>query len=352
MKARWFNLRQDSNTCDEHSETIKDLELVHWVEEKDSFRGIARREGQRIERMYETLHELHEAILELGPVSITSSKADVTLFAISGVFDGHIMALRQSGRNVRRFLVREELFEPLYGSVQNCIDHLLSNNALDCELELKHLHDMAKKLDLQGAEVDQSRDYSRLEIDVTAALQHIDIFEDHFEDNADAFSIFELGYSVGRLFSSAQNLVSLEPDALMAREYEMSYKERGKMGKSKDRKSQRLDQLFRCMVQLVESNPALSRMKPLEVAKLAADDASQENPLLWSQGRGQIESYLSRHSWARRLYQLPGLCSAMNPFSSSSTKARWAVPFAMPSAFTASFIDRRTLPLLPPLNRV
>jgi hypothetical protein len=29
--------------------------------------------------------------------------------------------------------------------------------------------------------------------------------------------------------------------------------------------------------------------------------------------------------------------------------ARWAVPLDMPSAFTASFNDSRTVPLLPPL---
>ncbi|APG48231.1 hypothetical protein [Phaeobacter porticola] len=289
-------MKQDDSACDDGSGTIKNLELVHWVEHKESFRLVARSEGHPVEQMYETFPELYEAISELGPLSIASPKADVALFAISGEFDGHIMAVRQSGRNIRRFLVREDFFDALYGSVQNCIDHLLSNNALDCELELKHLCDMAHELHLQGAEIDQDRDYSRLEIDVTAALQHISIFEDHFGDNADAFNIFELGYSVGRLFSSAQNLVSLEPDARKAREYENSYKDRGKMGKSKDRKSQRLDQLFERMAQLVESNPVLARMKPIEVAKLAVDDAAKENPSLWSQGRGQVEMYLTTYA--------------------------------------------------------
>lgn len=289
-------MEQDNNTCDGQTETLKDLEMVHWVEEKDSLRVIARRDGYRVERMYETFHELYEKILEMGPLSVSSPKADVALFAISGEFDGHIMALRQSGRNIRRYLVREDHFEALYGNVQNCIDQLLSNNALDCELELKHLYDIAEKLNLLGAEIDQDRDYTRLEVDVIAALQLMNIFDDHFENTANAFNIFELGYSVGRLFSSAQNLVTLEPDANKAHEYEKSYKDRGKMGKSKDRKSQRLDQLFECMVQLVESNPVLARMKPIEVAKLAVDDAVKENPSLWSQGRGQVETYLTTYA--------------------------------------------------------
>lgn len=289
-------MKQDNNACDADSGTIKDLELIHWVEHKDSFRVVARSEGHRVEHMYETFPELYEAILELGPLSIASPKADVALFVISGEFDGHIMAVRHSGRNIRRFLVREDLFDELYGNVESCIDHLLSNNAMDCELELHHLCSMAEKLGLHRSEIDRDRDYSRLEIDLTAAIQHIGIFEDHFKGNAEAFNIFELGYSVGRLFSSAQNLVSLEPDARKAREYERSYKDRGKMGKSKDRKSQRLDQLFECMVQLVESNPVLARMKPIEVARLAVDDAAKENPSLWSQGRGQVEIYLTTYA--------------------------------------------------------
>lgn len=104
---------------------------------------------------------------------------------------------------------------------------------------------------------------------------------------------FELGYCVGRLFSSAQNLATLEPDAVRAEEYKESYRERGKKGKSQDRKGARLDHLFACITDLVAQNPALSRLKPIDVAKLAIHDAAIQNPGLWTQGRGQLEQYLT-----------------------------------------------------------
>jgi hypothetical protein len=187
-------------------------------------------------------------------------------------------------------LIRSDLFEAEYGSVRDCLDHILSNNAVDCELELTHLYDLAELLNLSATEVDPERDYGRIEIDVTAALQLIDLAS----ENGETYSFdFELGYCVGRLFSSAQNLVTLEPDARKAKDYEQSYRERGRKGKSQDRKQARLDHLFACIENLVAQNPALSRLKPVEVAKLASQDAASENPNLWSQGRGQLEHYVT-----------------------------------------------------------
>ena len=272
---------------------ITDLEMVHWVDEQSSMRSIAQARGKRVEKIYETFQELNDAILKEGPLVISSPIVDVTIFAPDGRFDGHLIAIRHSGRNVRRFLIRCDFFEKQYGSVTNCIDHISSNNAVDCELELAHLGDLADALELSQTKIDPERDYGRLEVDIVAALQLLKIVDDLNGGEGTIPPDFEFGYCVGRLFSSIQNLATLEPDAVKASEYERSYKERGKKGKSRDRKDARQDHLFECIERLVEQNPALSRLKPLDVAKLACQDAISQNPDLWTQGSGQLEQYLT-----------------------------------------------------------
>ena len=278
---------------DEENGKIQNLELVHWVDESESMRGQALRDGHRPEQVYETFDELYASILEHGPLVVPTNKVDIVFFAPSGVFDGHIIALRQSGRNVRRILIRSDHFDDLFGTVSGCIDHVLSNNVPECALELKHLHDLADELGLSADAVDASRDVSRMEIDIIAALQLLEVLDVSFVDDESRRAIFEIGFSVGRLFSSAQNYATLEPDAIKAQNYERSYAERGKKGKSKDRKRERLDHLFVHIIELTSTNAALSRLRPLDVAKLAFEDAAKEKPKLWSQGGGQLEQYLT-----------------------------------------------------------
>lgn len=280
----------------DESEEISDLELVHWVEEKSSMRGKAVREGKRVDKPYDTFQELYDAILEHGALVVATDRADAMFFTPDGRFDGDLIAVRQSGRNMRRFLISRETFQAQFGAVSNLIDHVLSNNAVDCVLEMAHLRDMAEKLNLSPNKIDRDRKYDRLEIDVVAAMQVVSIFEEWSGTRAEDDGGFELGYCVGRLFSSAQNLVTLEPDASKAGEYRQSYAERGKKGRSKDRRAQRLDHLFRHLVALVEANSAFSRLKPIEVGRLAMADAAQENPTLWSQGKGQLDQYLSHYA--------------------------------------------------------
>ena len=283
----------DKNGTANPAEKIANLELIFWVDEASSMRGMAQRDGLEVQELYQTYDELYEALVEHGSLVIATPKVDVIFSAVSGVFEGNIVALRQSGRNVRRFLIRESNFDRQYGTVRNCLDHILSNNAVDCELELKHLFDMADALDVSATEIDVSRDYSRLEVDVLAALQMVDILQKISDNDSVCSFEFELGFCAGRLFSSAQNLVSLEPDARKADDYERSYRERGKKGKSKNRRAERLDHLFTCIESLVLRNPAFSRLKPIEAAKLASQDAVAQNPSLWSQGLGQLEQYLT-----------------------------------------------------------
>lgn len=115
---------------------LRDLESIDWVEEENSMRGFAKKFGVPVKHNYANFNEFHSAILERGPISVASPIVDVHFFALNGDFDGHIMAVRHSGRNIRRFLIREGLFEMQYGSFQGCLDHIMSNNAVDCELEI------------------------------------------------------------------------------------------------------------------------------------------------------------------------------------------------------------------------
>ncbi|WP_298922652.1 hypothetical protein [uncultured Roseobacter sp.] len=272
---------------------IANLEIVHWAKKGESFRERALEDGLRVERLYKTFAELYCALEEHGPFIIASSMVDVVFVAVGGEFDGHVMVVRQSGRNIRRFLIRSDTFEDEYGSFQNCLDHMGSNNAVGVEIELKHLKDLAETLNLDPEKIDPARSYGRLETDIIAALQLWGVAQDLAGDDPETDYVFRLGFSVGRLFSSAQNLATLEPDADRAMQYEKSYRERGKKGKSKDRRAKRLDHLFAHIQKLVNVNPDLSRMKPIEVAKLALSDAVEEDPDLWSQGQGQLEVYLS-----------------------------------------------------------
>ncbi|MEX0970815.1 MAG: hypothetical protein WD046_10270 [Paracoccaceae bacterium] len=275
------------------TEKITDLEMVHWVDEQSSMRGMAKAGGKRPEKTYESFQELYDAILKDGTLVFSSPVVDVVIFAPEGRFEGHLIAVRHSGRNVRKFLIRADLFDDEYGNFSNCLDHIRSNNAADCELELTHLQDLADQFELSPTTFDRERVYGRLEIDIVAALQFIKIVDDLGGGEGTYPPDFELGYCVGRLFSSIQNLATLEPDAVKAHEYEKSYKDRGKKGKSRDRKEARQDQLFECIERLVSQNPALSRFRPLDVAKLACKDAMLQNSDLWTQGSGQLEQYLT-----------------------------------------------------------
>lgn len=58
---------------------------------------------------------------------------------------------------------------------------------------------------------DESRTLSRMDVDLVATMQLLGVFERGFEaGDEDARFAFSVGYSVGRLFSSVQNLATLE----------------------------------------------------------------------------------------------------------------------------------------------
>lgn len=222
---------------------IENLELIHWVNEEESISGQARKYGEPITEQYSTFDEVRSAILAKGPISITTNWANLHVFVLDGEFDNELMVLRQSGLNIRRFLVRECFFVDSFGDFQGCIDHHLSFNAVDCELEISHLESIAEKLDLDAEEIDRKRDYSRLKIDVTAGIQLLKIITDTFGpygDDQDADWAFSIGFSVGRIFSSIQKTTNFEPMAHKGFAHDKNYRAKGKKSGSKKRKYERL----------------------------------------------------------------------------------------------------------------
>ena len=135
-----------------------------------------------------------------------------------------------------------------------------------------------------------------LEMDLTAALQLSSVASEYVEKEGDYWGIFELGFCVGRLFSSVQNMATLEGKAHKADHYKASYKERGRKSRSSERRKARVERLLLYLETLVAANNAMARLKPIRVAETAIQDAAQERPDLWKQGKGQLEGYLGERA--------------------------------------------------------
>lgn len=273
---------------------IPNLELVEWVEPDHSLRKLAKESGKPMQLKNQNFEGIFEAIRSQGDIFIATPFADLTIFAPIGRYEGCLVAVRQSGVNVRRFLIKSDTFSNMFSDYENMIDHLLSNNSIECEIELQHLRDFSDAVEDGQVEVDDDPCAGRLKIDIIAAKQIIELYEEFYDaSDADTHAIFATGFSVGRLFSSIQNLASLEDKALSAAKYRAKYQERGKKGKSDLRKGQRLLHLLNHMERLQRENPAFGRLRPIALGEIALQDASKEDPKLWSQGRGQLEAYLT-----------------------------------------------------------
>ncbi len=276
----------------EELEKIPNLEMVNWVAEDDSLRAHFRENGTPIERWYETYDEARAAILRDGPIIVATRKFDLLVQVLGGRFDDEIMAIRTSGRNVRRFLIREKFFAERFGTFENLMNQLISNRMVDCEIEETHLRDYFKELELDKVDF-ETHDFDRLEIDLVAANQLLDLKDAMTGGDEGLEYLFATGFSVGRLFSGIQNMVTLEHDARKSHEYEESYRERGRKGKSSERRQARIEHLLCSLEALVSSNPDMSSMPPKQVAQLAVEKAAEESPELWSQGKNQLDQYLT-----------------------------------------------------------
>ncbi|MCX5517768.1 hypothetical protein OSH10_04920 [Kaistia defluvii] len=105
---------------------------------------------------------------------------------------------------------------------------------------------------------------------------------------------FDLGYLAGRIFSEYQVKAGIEAYALAGMGFEkLKAKRAHKAGeKSAGKRIERIASLVAHMERLAGGSPAVLRIGPLGLARLAGQDASAENPSLWSQGLGQVEEYL------------------------------------------------------------
>ncbi|MEB3418945.1 hypothetical protein ACFSDD_13240 [Salipiger marinus] len=117
-----------------------------------------------------------------------------------------------------------------------------------------------------------------------------------FGDEAAEFTsqVFDFGFAAGRIYSEMSVKQSIEADALEGLKSLETKKKRSKAAgdrSAQDRQARRT-QILEGMENLVALNPALVRIKSLDVAKIAADDAAKDSPKLWRQGKGQIEEYL------------------------------------------------------------
>ncbi len=278
--------------------SITNLELVDWVDSCDCFTCCAKNEGERVESMYTTFDEAYSSILKKGQLVISKqeSQVDLTFTALGGRYDGALMAIRRSGRSFRRFLIDKESFGECFHNFDHCIHALQSNNVVENRLEIQHLRDIAEKLKIDPQKP-ECRIYHRPETDIFSSAQLLSIYDEMLEEdpeNKEAISfLFSLGFSVGRLFSSIQSTVTLEPDADLASQYRESYKSRGKKSGSDKRKETRLKQMMAGLERLQIDNAAIHRFPPTVVARIVVDDLKTKDPALWSQGAGQIDAYLT-----------------------------------------------------------
>jgi hypothetical protein len=105
---------------------------------------------------------------------------------------------------------------------------------------------------------------------------------------------FDLGYQLGRQYSEYQVKKDIEGDALIGKSFEQLKAKRAHNAgvASSGKRLERMTALVEFMERLAASNPAMLRTGPLALATLACEDATSDNPGLWSQGAGQIEEYL------------------------------------------------------------
>lgn len=279
---------------------ITNLENVTWVDEGQSLSAVARNSGAPVAKMYVTFQDAYDAISAGGPIVVGTPQADIIFFIAAGRFGDCIIAVRQSGVNVRRFLIEPGRFEDTFGDFQGCIDHLISHNTPEAILEVTHLRDLHKQLLPNGGAFPDNHNPDRLRIDLIAAVQLLELYQELFGEVPETDLPFAIGFSVGRLFSSAQNLATLEDKAIQADRYKKSYRERGRKGKSSDIKAERADAILSRMEQLQAENPAFGRLQPKVLGGLALEDCAKSNPSLWTQGMGQLDNYLTLLASDRR----------------------------------------------------
>lgn len=267
------------------SEAI-DLERVHWM----SLDDWETRKRVPATRPYVTFKDIAEAIDEFGPLEVCNDRVNVFFTRTSGRFENDIVAIRQSGLNVRRVLVRQDDFEVAYGTFQHCLDHLMSNNAVGAAVEYAHVKDLRDIINVDPRNLEISRKYTRAEMDIVATLQMMEIRDDYIKaspDDAEFINfMFDIGFTAGRTFSAVQNLTTLEVDARAGADAKAQSIARGKKSGSDARRQERLMQFIEQIEATYESNLG---MRPYEdmVLRVAFDTVVPKG----SYGHGRFNDY-------------------------------------------------------------
>jgi hypothetical protein len=98
---------------------------------------------------------------------------------------------------------------------------------------------------------------------------------------------------IGVLWEQLAQKQANEESVLRGRSAVEADRLRGEKGKSDIRRLERISSLITHMEKLTSNNPDLVRMGPSAVGEIAMNDAMADNPSLWSQGAGQLDSYLT-----------------------------------------------------------
>ena len=233
------------------------LELVHWM----SLDDWKTREQVLVTKKYNTFDDVANAIDELGPLESCNDRVNVTFIRTSGRFENDIVVFRQSGMSVRRILVDRQTFENVYGSFEQCLDNMMSNNAIGPNIEYAHIKDLQERMKLDAKSIDPTRKYNRAEIDVTATLQMMETRDSFLGEDTetDKFTnfIFDIGFTAGRTFSAVQNLHTLEPQARAGADAKAENIARGKKSGSGPRRRERLSSFMTKVETVFETNKAL-----------------------------------------------------------------------------------------------
>ena len=128
--------------------------------------------------------------------------------------------------------------------------------------------------------------------------EYLEYGKEHLGDELEQFisNVFDLGYSTGRIFSEYQVKRDIEPQALVGLDFQEVKAKRAKSAgeKSANMRHERMRSLLSHMERLASESPSILRIGPIQLAKLACEDAAIDKPLLWVQGSGQVEEYVGK----------------------------------------------------------
>lgn len=106
--------------------------------------------------------------------------------------------------------------------------------------------------------------------------------------------IYDLGFLTGRLISEHFIRYEIEPLAKKGMAAEAAQEKRNKASgeSASEKKHTRISAMLKIMETLSADNPAIARVGAHALGRIAIEDAANEDPNLWSQGKAQLDQYL------------------------------------------------------------